>query len=73
MKSVLADNCILSKKMGNNKESIMKIFGFLEQNNAKRCYFLASMAAKTKPLNNGLAFKGLEVNSGWNWQAMKNG
>lgn len=73
MKSVLADKCILSKKPANNKEPIVKIFGFWEQNKAKRYCFLASMAAKTKPLNNGLALSGLEVNSGWNWQAMKNG
>src|SRR6185437_11503712 len=34
---------------------------------------LYSRAARTKPLNNGWPSRGVEVNSGWNWQARNQG
>ena len=35
--------------------------------------FLCSLAAFTNPTNKGCGLSGLEVNSGWNWLAIKKG
>lgn len=38
----------------------------------KLCFFYF-FAAAINPLNNGPGLFGLDLNSGWNWPAMKNG
>jgi len=36
-------------------------------------FFLCFFAACTKPINKGWPYLGVEVNSGWNWQAINQG
>ena len=44
-------------------------------NNLLKSYllFLCFDAAVTKPLNKGCGLLGLDLNSGWNWQATNHG
>lgn len=40
---------------------------------AAKDYFFCFSAASMKPLKSGCGWFGFDRNSGWNWEAMKNG